>query len=126
MFLMHKTHQKAHPTTMPGPASWVNRSWNLANRNSRPALFQLQAIPSTLHGVLKFNTGDGSETVVENNSGNGCDTRLERKGEIQLSWSKGCQKVEDPRRKTEASQALTHESRKRQRDVFSRLTTSLP
>ena len=43
-----------------------------------------------------------------------------------MSQSEGCQKVEDPQRRTTATQALTHKSRKKQRHVFSWLTTSLP
>lgn len=47
----------------------------------RPALFQLQAVPSTLHGVLKFSMSDRSATVVATNPGNGCDSQQERKHE---------------------------------------------
>lgn len=30
----------------------------------RPALFPLQAIPSTIHDVVKFSTSDGSATII--------------------------------------------------------------
>ena len=45
----------------------------------RPALFKLQVIPSTCHGILKFSTSDGSKTIVAIKPDNGCDAQRERK-----------------------------------------------
>lgn len=89
-------------------------------------LFQLQAIPSTLQGILIFNTIDGSTTMVATNPDNGRDAERERKRETQLCRSECCQKMEDPWRRSTATQVLDHESRKRHRSVFSHITTSPP
>ncbi|CAI9259468.1 unnamed protein product [Lactuca saligna] len=50
----------------------------------RPTLFQLQAIPSTLHGILKFYTSDGSEMVVATKPDNRNITQRETEQETQL------------------------------------------
>nr|KAJ0224493.1 hypothetical protein LSAT_V11C100030900 [Lactuca sativa] len=92
----------------------------------RPTLFQLQVIPSTLHGIIKFSTSDGSATVVATRPDNECSTQQETKQETKSCRSESFQKVENPHRRSATKQMLVHESRKRQRDVFRRLTTSLP
>ncbi|KAL7611781.1 uncharacterized protein LOC111900908 [Lactuca sativa] len=40
-----------------------------------PALFQLRAIPSTIHGIIKFSTSDGSATIMANKPANKCDAQ---------------------------------------------------
>lgn len=80
----------------------------------RPALFQLQAIPSTLHGVLKFNMSDRSTTVMATKPANGCDAQQGARQETQSHQNESRQKVEEPQKGYAATQVRIHKSRKRQ------------
>nr|KAJ0217733.1 hypothetical protein LSAT_V11C300102640 [Lactuca sativa] len=81
------------------------------------------AAPSTLHGVLKFSTSGGPTMVVAKKLSNRRDARRERKHETRLYQIKFSQKVEEPHRWSATAQVRIHKSRKRQRDIFSQLTS---
>lgn len=61
--------------------SVVDRSAEYSILLGRPTLFQLQAILSTLYGILKFSTSDGSEMVVAANPNYGSNAQRENKQE---------------------------------------------
>lgn len=92
---------------------------------TQPTLLQLQAISSTLHRILKFNTSDGSATVVATMPGKECSAQQETKQETESCRNESFQKEENRQGSPATTQMLVNESRKMHRNVFRWFTTSL-
>nr|KAJ0209555.1 hypothetical protein LSAT_V11C400157750 [Lactuca sativa] len=90
------SHDEAKEITRALEFSVVDRPTEHNILLARPALFQLQAIPSTLHGVLKFNTSDGSATVVVTKPKIGHDVERAARQETQSRQNEGRQKKRRP------------------------------